>query len=172
MRLEPWCISYSICSTLMASPYAVALWSIAKELSSNLLAKAPPTIQYSDHFDAPGPDFYKNACALGLEGIVSKRANGTFQSGRSSAWLKVKCGRRQEFVIGGYTDAEGSRVGLGELLVGVYEPDGRLTFCGKVGTGFTDKSLVMLTKRLQTLEQIVPEFHNPPRGAGARGCIG
>ena len=80
----------------------------------------------------PGPDFYADVCKLGLEGIVSKRANGTFQSGRSSVWLKVKCTRRQEFVIGGYTDPEGSRMGLRALLLGHYEPDGRLAFCGKV----------------------------------------
>ena len=103
-----------------------------------------------------------------LRGMVSKRADGTFQSGRSSAWLKVKCVRRQEMVIGGYTDPEGSRVGLGALLLGVYEPDGRLTYSGKVGTGFNDKSLVMLTKRLRALAQDTPPFHNPPRGAEAR----
>jgi bifunctional non-homologous end joining protein LigD len=140
-----------------------------KAVLEQLLTGAAATIVYSDHFAAPGADFYANVCKLGLEGIVSKRANGTFQSGRSSAWLKVKCTRRQEFVIGGYTDPEGNRVGLGALLLGVYEPDGRLTFCGRVGTGFNDKSLADLTRRLRPLEQRVSAFHNPPRGADARG---
>jgi bifunctional non-homologous end joining protein LigD len=133
-----------------------------------LLQAPPEAIQYSDHFDAPGPDFYKNVCKLGLEGMVSKRADGKFQAGRSPAWLKVKCSRRQEFVIGGYTDPEGSRVGFGALLLGYYEPDGRLMFCGKVGTGFNDRALTELTKRLRPLEQDTPAFHNPPRGAEAR----
>jgi bifunctional non-homologous end joining protein LigD len=140
-----------------------------KAVLEKLLAGAAATIVYSDHFAAPGADFYANVCKLGLEGIVSKRANGTFQSGRSSAWLKVKCTRRQEFVIGGYTDPEGNRVGLGALLLGVYEPDGRLTFCGRVGTGFNDKSLADLSRRLRPLEHKAPAFHNPPRGADARG---
>jgi len=104
--------------------------------------------------------------------MVSKRADGVFQSGRSSAWLKVKCVRRQEMVIGGYTDPEGSRVGLGALLLGVYESDGRLTYSGKVGTGFNDKSLAMLTKRLQALAQDTPPFHNPPAAPKRAGRIG
>jgi bifunctional non-homologous end joining protein LigD len=139
-----------------------------KRALHQLLEGAPATIQYSDHFAVPGPDFFENACKLGLEGMVSKRADGTFQAGRSSAWLKVKCVRRQEFVIGGYTDPEGNRVGLGALLLGVYEPDGRLAFCGKVGTGFNDRSLTTLTKRLRPLEQASAPFRNPPRGAEAR----
>jgi bifunctional non-homologous end joining protein LigD len=139
-----------------------------KRALQTLLEATLKTIQYSDHFDAPGPDFYTNVCKLGLEGMVSKRADGKFQAGRSPAWLKVKCSRRQEFVIGGYTDPEGSRVGLGALLLGYYEPDGRLTFCGKVGTGFNDRSLTELTKRLRPLEQDTAAFHNPPRGAEAR----
>ena len=139
-----------------------------KRVLQQLLEGAPQAIQYSDHFAAPGAAFFKNVCALGLEGMVSKRADGAFQSGRSSAWLKVKCIRRQEFVIGGYTDPEGSRVGLGALHLGVYEPDGRLTYVGKVGTGFNDRSLTALTKRLQRLVQNTPPFHNPPRGAEAR----
>ena len=59
-------------------------------------------------------------------------------------------------------------MGFGALLLGVYEPDGRLTFCGKVGTGFNDRSLIELEKRLRPLEQGTPAFHNPPRGAEAR----
>lgn len=64
-----------------------------KRALQQLLQGVPPIIQYSDHFAVPGPEFFKNACALGLEGMVSKRADGTFQAGRSPAWLKVKCGR-------------------------------------------------------------------------------
>ncbi len=139
-----------------------------KRALQQLLEGAPDLFQYSDHFAVPGADFFKNICALGLEGMVCKRVDGTFQPGRSPAWLKVKCVRRQEFVIGGYTDPEGSRFGFGALHLGVYEPDERLTYVGKVGTGFDDKSLTSLTKRLKALKQATPPFHNPPRGAEAR----
>ena len=71
-------------------------------------------------------------------------------------------------VIGGYKDPEGSREGLGALVLGYYEPDGGLTFCGEVGTGFNDKSLAELPKRLQRIEHGAPAFHNPPRGAELR----
>jgi bifunctional non-homologous end joining protein LigD len=87
-----------------------------KRVLQQLLADAPAIIRYSDHFDVPGRDFFTSACKLGLEGIVCKRADGTFQSGRSSAWLKVKCVRRQEFVIGGWSDPEGSRSGFGAAV--------------------------------------------------------
>ncbi|MGH8664435.1 MAG: hypothetical protein ACREUX_09220 [Burkholderiales bacterium] len=79
-----------------------------KRALQQLLVDASPTIQYSDHFAAPGPKFFKSACKLGLEGMVSRRAGRVFQSGRSSDWLKVKCVRRQEFVIGGFRTGRGT----------------------------------------------------------------
>ena len=72
---------------------------------------------------------------------MSKRADSPYRAGRGRDWLKVKCGLRQEMVIGGYTDPAGARSGLGALLLGVYEPDGRLRYSGKVGTGFDDATL-------------------------------
>jgi bifunctional non-homologous end joining protein LigD len=76
--------------------------------------------------------------------------------------------RRQEMVIGGFTDPEGSRQGFGALLLGVYEPDGKLAYSGKVGTGFSDASLVALSRSLSALAQKTSPFHNPPKGAEAR----
>ena len=107
-------------------------------------------------------------CKLGLEGMVSKRADLPYQPGRGLAWQKTKCGRRQEMVIGGFTDPAGSREGFGALLLGVYEPDGRLTYSGKVGTGFDAAALESLTRSLKPLLQKESPFHNPPRGAEAR----
>jgi bifunctional non-homologous end joining protein LigD len=110
-------------------------------------------LRYSDHVTGSGEEFYRQACGLGVEGIVSKRRDAPYEPTRSRSWLKLKCLKRQEFVIGGYTDPEGSRVGLGALLLGVYDRDGNLEFAGKVGTGFTSKVLDDLRKKLAALEQ-------------------
>ncbi len=100
--------------------------------------------------------------------MVSKRGDLAHHNGRSAAWLKVKCARRQEMVIGGFTDPGGSRRGFGALLLGVYD-DGKLLYSGRVGTGFDDAMLAQLRRTLDTLEQPKSPFENPPRGADARG---
>jgi bifunctional non-homologous end joining protein LigD len=100
--------------------------------------------------------------------MISKRADLPYRGGRGPAWQKIKCMRRQEMVIGGFTDPEGSRHGFGALLLGVYEPDGRLAYSGKVGTGFSDASLVALSRSLSALGQNESPFHNPPQGAEGR----
>ncbi|HVT60409.1 MAG TPA: DNA ligase D [Thermoanaerobaculia bacterium] len=126
-------------------------------------------IRWSDHVIGQGEDFFRQACSFGLEGIVAKRLDLPYRSGRSKDWLKVKCLERQELVIGGFTDPEGARVGFGALLLGVYDDGGALRFAGKVGTGFTQRSLHELRERLDRLEQAKPPFAGPPRGAAARG---
>ena len=126
-----------------------------KTLLKDLLS-APPAgspLRYSDHVAGSGREFYAQACTMGVEGIVSKRRDAPYQTGRSKSWLKTKCLLRQEFVIGGYTDPEGSRVGLGSLLIGVHDAEGGLDFAGKVGTGFSSKLLLELRRRLTALEQ-------------------
>jgi bifunctional non-homologous end joining protein LigD len=105
-----------------------------------------------------GEEFYEQACGLGIEGIVSKRRDAPYEPTRSRSWLKIKCLQRQEFVIGGFTEPEGSRVGLGALLLGVHDRDGRLEFAGKVGTGFTAKVLDDVYKKLSAREQRVSPF--------------
>lgn len=114
-----------------------------KQLLHELLRRAPPNIHYSEHFTAHGKDFFASVCKLGLEGMISKRADRPFEAGRSSSWVKVKCLQRQKIVIGGFTDPEGSRIGFGALLMGVFE-DSRLRYSGKVGTGFNDRTLAAL----------------------------
>jgi len=140
-----------------------------KRLLAELLARAgkTPCIRYSDHVIGHGADFLQQACAKGLEGIVSKRRDAVYKPGRSDAWLKLKCKRRQELVIGGFTDPEGAREGIGALLVGHYA-DGSLVFSGKVGTGFTVKSARELRKRLEENAQPQSPFSPPPPGALGR----
>ena len=122
-------------------------------------------LRYSDHVVGHGPDFFAQACRLGLEGIISKRRDAPYRGTRSRAWLKIKCVKRQEIVIGGYTHPEGSRVGLGALLGGVHE-NGRLVYVGKIGTGFSDKTLRDLKTRLASLEQERCPFTTRPVGVG------
>lgn len=91
-------------------------------------------IRFSDHVIGGGPAFFEKACELGLEGMVSKRLGTKYRAGRNMDWLKTKCLHRQEFVIGGFTDPEKSRQGVGALLIGVYAGS-QLRWAGKVGTG-------------------------------------
>jgi bifunctional non-homologous end joining protein LigD len=95
---------------------------------------------------------------LGLEGIIAKKRNSIYEPGqRSGAWVKYKWTHEQEFVIGGYTDPEGSRSFFGSVLVGYYD-SGQLIFAAKVGTGFNEKSLASLYKTFQKLRRPTPPF--------------
>lgn len=120
-------------------------------------------IRYSEHITGRGDVFFAQACRASLEGIVSKRRDQPHRAGRHGGWLKTKCSQRQEFVIGGFTDPEGTRAGLGALLIGYYEGN-RLICCGKVGTGFTHKVAVELRASLDRLAQKTCPFTPlPPR---------
>ncbi|HET9267676.1 MAG TPA: non-homologous end-joining DNA ligase [Vicinamibacterales bacterium] len=138
-----------------------------KDRLRELLGGGAKRIRYSDHVIGHGDAFFAQATKLGVEGIVSKRRDGTCQPGRRSGWLKIKCLREQPFVVGGYTDQEGMVGGLGALLVGHYE-NGRLTFAGRVGTGFTQKISSGLLERLRPLARRTSPFDPPPAGPLAR----
>ncbi len=109
---------------------------------------------------------FARACQSGWEGLIAKRAQAPYVSGRSRDWLKLKCVWEQELVIGGYTDPAGSRTDFGALLVGYYD-GGRLRYAGKVGTGYTTATLRDLGARLRELETPEPPFVDArpiPRG--------
>jgi len=139
-----------------------------KRVLESVMKSPPDMLRFSSHVEGEGAQFYREACRLGLEGVIAKLASSSYSAGRSRSWVKVKCSTRQEMVIGGFTDPEGSRSGLGALLLGVYETDGNLRYSGKVGTGFNAASLLSLRKKLEKLVQKDPAFSNPPRGADAR----
>jgi bifunctional non-homologous end joining protein LigD len=139
-----------------------------KRLLQSLIGEDSALVRFSTHFAGGGPNVLAEACRLGIEGIVSKLADSPYRSTRARSWLKVKCEQRQEFVIGGYTDPKGARSGFGALLLGVYQSDGKLRYCGKVGTGFDEALLADLTAKLKKLETSKPAFVNPPAGAEAR----
>lgn len=125
-------------------------------------------IAFSNRLDAPPGPLLASACRLSMEGIIGKRADAPYRAGRSRAWIKLKCGRRQAFVIGGYSAPKGSRSSLGALLLGVYDDDGALRYAGRVGTGFNQASLRALHTELRGLRTDRPPFADPPAGAGAR----
>ncbi len=110
-------------------------------------------VKFSEAFDKPAADLVASACKLGLEGIIGKRLSAPYVSRRTDDWIKIKCTRRQEFVIVGYTEPKGSRKGFGALLLAVHEPDGGLRYAGNVGTGFDDKTLQDLHRKLAGIEQ-------------------
>src|SRR5216110_3399570 len=120
-------------------------------------------LRFSAHRVKEGEKFYKEACNVGLEGLIAKNADSEYVHCRSRDWLKFKCVNEQEFVIGGYTDPQGTRIGFGALLVGYYDEQGKLHFAGKVGTGFDSKMLADLYQRLKAIEIDKNPFAN---GAG------
>jgi DNA ligase D-like protein (predicted ligase) len=128
-------------------------------------------IRFSAHRDTDGEAFLEQACERGWEGLIAKRADSRYRPGqRSGDWLKFKCVREQEFVVGGWTDPTGSRTGFGALLIGYhdgYHDGGALCFAGKVGTGFDTRTLRTLRARFDALGADSSPFANavPERGA-------
>ena len=108
-----------------------------------------------DALDDPKP--WERACREGWEGVIAKRRGSRYEHRRSPHWLKMKCEATQELVVGGFTDPQGARVGLGALLVGYYEGDD-LVFAGRIGTGFDTKLLLELRARLEASEIATTPF--------------
>ena len=127
------------------------------------------SIHYSEHWVGQGEALFEKACQMGLEGTIAKRTDQPYRSGRSRDWLKIKSLKSQEFVIGGFSDPAGSRVGLGALLLSVYDDEKKLRYAGRVGTGFNDQTLRELRARLDKLIQSSPSFVKPPVGREAKG---
>jgi bifunctional non-homologous end joining protein LigD len=147
----------------------VPLLDRKQALAAVVPGDASGLVRYSDHITGRGEVVFEQACRQGMEGIISKRTDAAYRGGRNRNWLKVKCGHRQEFVIGGFTDPSGSRVAFGALLLGVYDGQGQLRYVGRTGTGFSERSLKELHKKLTALEQSQSPFVNPPTGTDAHG---
>jgi DNA ligase D-like protein (predicted ligase) len=127
-----------------------------KSLLKRAFSYADP-LRYVAHRNEEGKNYFEVACRRGWEGIIGKDARSPYVHGRSKKWLKFKCVRQQEFVVGGYTEPQGERICFGALLLGVYEGD-VLRYTGKVGTGFDESSLRRLYHRLEPLERETPPF--------------
>ncbi|MBT2467746.1 non-homologous end-joining DNA ligase [Streptomyces sp. ISL-66] len=116
-----------------------------------------PPLRFTPHRNHYGEDLLDRACSRGWEGLIAKRADAPYVHRRSSDWLKLKCSGGQEFVIGGFTEPAGTRVGLGALLLGHYQ-DGVLRYAGRVGTGFDTATLRSLRHRLDGLARRTSSF--------------
>jgi bifunctional non-homologous end joining protein LigD len=139
---------------------------VRKERLERSLGNAPPGLQYSQHHLVSGKSFHRHACDLGVEGMVSKRLDCPYKPGDRGIWRKVKCLNREEFVVVGWTDPEGSRPHLGALLLAYYAPDGRLVYAGRAGTGMNTEQLRRLREGLAPLATTgMPLNVRPPKGS-------
>ena len=129
-----------------------------------LLSGAPAGIRFSSHVIGNGAQVFEAGAKLGVEGIVSKQVDKPYSRAIAAIWVKTKCLNRQEFVVVGWTDPEGSRPHLGALLLGYYTDDGKLIYAGRVGTGMPDKTLADLRRKLEPIgESSMPLAAPPPR---------
>jgi bifunctional non-homologous end joining protein LigD len=133
---------------------------------AKILPKGKSRLRYSDHIAGNGEKLLNQFCAAGLEGVISKRADGRYAGSRSGGWLKTKCIKRQEFVVVGWTPSDKSRL-FRSLILGVHD-DGVLRYAGKVGTGFDTQEIIDLMAVMAPLEQEAPTV-NAPR-AEVRGA--
>ena len=124
-----------------------------REILQSLPLRTP--LRRVDALDGTKP--WERACAEGWEGVIAKRRDSLYEHRRSPSWLKMKCEASQELVVGGFTDPQGARVGLGALLVGYYDR-GEFVFAGKIGTGFDNKLLLDLRAKLDAIEISNPPF--------------
>lgn len=133
-----------------------------KLLLKKLLSSKNKIIKYSSHQQGKGDKAFHKACKLELEGIISKKIDSPYIQKRTHNWLKVKCVKRQEFVIGGFTPPKGQRTFFGALLLGYYDNNGKLKYCGRVGTGFTDISLEEIAQKLNKHRVSNSSFEQTP----------
>jgi bifunctional non-homologous end joining protein LigD len=149
---------------------ALPLIERKQQLKRLIGEKAEGPIRYSEHFEEAGPLVLRHACEMGLEGIVSKRADAPYRGGRSEAFIKTKCANSQEFVVGGYSLSTVLPKAIGALVVGYFDR-GRLIYAGRIGTGYTRAVAADLWKRLHPLETEKASFDQIPREEARRRDI-
>ena len=141
--------------------------SARRGLLEQLLAgQTQGPIRYSAPLHEPADKLLKTACDLSMEGIIGKLSSSAYTGKRSSDWIKLKCRKRQEFVIAGFTDPQGARQHFGSLLLAVYDDDGKLQYTGRVGTGFDKDLLQSIYQQLKPLVQAKSPFETAPKGPG------
>jgi bifunctional non-homologous end joining protein LigD len=140
-----------------------------KRVLEELIGSEHRVLRYSDHVEGNGAKFLKQACDFGIEGIVSKLADSPYESTRSRNWQKVKCLKRQEFVIAGYTLSD-KGLPFSSLVLGVYEK-GKLIYAGRVGTGFSNKLRAELKKTLDRIARPTKPFAVIPSDPDLRRAV-
>ena len=139
-------------------------------LAKLLISNRHPSLRYSDHVVGSGQSMFDHACRLGLEGIISKRRDTPYRSGRRGEWAKSKCIYREEFVVAGYIPSTATRNAIGSLALGTYDA-GKFVYVGRVGTGFTQRSAQSLYKELQSSRSPRSPFANALSSEERRGLV-
>jgi bifunctional non-homologous end joining protein LigD len=140
-----------------------------KDLLRRVIPQSGP-VRFLDHVEGEGKALYDHVIALGLEGIVAKKADCPYRGGRSPHWLKIRADRTDDFVVVGYTQPRGARHGFGALHVGQYV-EGRLVYAGRVGTGFSARQLTEVKLRLDKIERKTPPCEGPVPAGATSGTI-
>ena len=126
-----------------------------------------PRLRFSQDFSGSGEDILRSACDMGLEGVMGKRKGAAYVSGRTQSWIKLKCSRRQEFVVAGYTSPTTAGRGFKSLVLGVHDEAGQLRYTGKVGTGFNARNSGMIMEQLKRLAAEQSPLTAIPKGIQA-----
>ncbi|MCR6546040.1 DNA ligase D [Dehalobacterium formicoaceticum] len=132
-----------------------------KEILEALMKDAPKNLYYSRHVIGKGKESLLAACEAGMEGIIGKKVDSRYSGRRNGDWIKLKCDQRQEFVIGGYTLTDKKTGGISALLLGVFE-GAELIYCGRAGTGFSERTRGILEREFKGLHQAEPPFKEAP----------
>ena len=140
---------------------AVPLAERKRRLRSAL--KKSSAVRFSEHLEGESREILDKACAMGLEGLIGKDADSVYAAGRTRTWIKLKCRQRQDYVVAGYTAPRGSRTGFGALVLGFYDRNQKLSYAGKVGTGFDEHLLASLSRKLAQLKRPDSPLANPDR---------
>lgn len=132
-----------------------------KEMLETLMKDAPKSLYYSRYIRGKGKESFAAACETGMEGIIGKKADSIYSGTRNGDWIKLKCGKRQEFVIGGYTRSDKKTSGISSLLLGVYEGE-ELIYTGRAGTGMSEKDRRVLEKEFDSIKRVDSPFQFTP----------
>jgi bifunctional non-homologous end joining protein LigD len=143
-----------------------------KNLLKEIIAQLPAgaNVRFSEHLEENGPSMLEHACRMGLEGIISKRKNDPYRSGRGEHWIKTKCTARQEFVVLGYIPSTVVKGAMGSLVVGYYEA-GKLMYAGRVGTGYASATARQLKHQLDRIKAQKPAFGRPLPSGAEKGVV-
>ncbi len=133
-----------------------------KEILENLMENAPKNLYYSRYVKGNGKESFAAACETGMEGIVGKKADSLYSGTRNGDWIKLKCDKRQEFVIGGYTLSDKKTWGISSLLLGVYE-DEELIYAGRAGTGLSESDMKTLEEKFENIKRTESPFKSAPK---------
>lgn len=163
---EDTCFIYYIFDVLYYDQFNLQLLPLIKrkEILRAILPEHHYSLRYSDYILNDGNEIFQHACEMALEGIISKQIDSIYETRRSKSWLKIKCLKRQEFVVGGYTEPQNGRQYFGSLFLGVFNKQGELEYTGNVGTGFTQTSLKEMHEQLQNNVSAQNPFNELPPG--------